>query len=378
MKYPKRTILNILRSIPRKRIIEVGAAAAILLAIGALVPFMSPYSQNSQTYFYENAPEDITSLYKATVQEASSESLKAIIHDGPTAGSSVTVAYDENSYGQPLKPGTSILLSSSPTSNSFGFYDRYRIPGLVVLLSAFVLVVLLVGRRKGLKSLIGLSASILVIGFVLVPLVVGGFDSFTASLISAILIALVTILVTQGLNRKAGVILLSIGIVLAFVAIGSVIIVSLIGLTGRIDELSYFINALDSSISLSGLVTGGIIIATLGALDDIVTTQTATVEELLRTDKTLSNGDLFSKASRVGAEHISSLVNTLALVYVGAVLPIIVGNILSNNDVFSLLNSEFVATEVVRTVLISIGLVLAVPISTLLATVLLGNYHRKK
>lgn len=151
---------------------------------------------------------------------------------------------------------------------------------------------------------------------------------------------------------------------------------TLIAINGNSNEAVYFISVENANINLAGLVTGGIIIATLGALDDIVTTQVAVVDELLKTDTSLTKTELFKRSSRVGAEHIASLVNTLALVYVGIALPIIVSQALGGASMLLLLNSELVSTERVRTLIISTALVLAVPMSTFVATVALSGQLR--
>ena len=358
--------------IANKRLLELVVAATVLVLVGLATSLVTPYSPPTDTYFYDGDSQSSTT-YRATVESIQQDTLRATLHDGPLNGGVVTAAYDARSE---LSPGDSILLGTSSIDGSLLYLDRYRIPGLVVLAVLFIFVVLLVGRRKGMRSLASLFGSVLVIAFILIPLVLAGFDVFWASTISAALIALLTVFVSQGINRRAGVILLSIAIVLSFVALFAALVVGALGLTGRVDEASYFIDALNTNISLSGLVTGGILIATLGALDDIVMTQAATVEELQRADRSLQGVELYRRAFRVGTEHIASLVNTLALVYVGAALPTIVILAMGTTDTFTLLNSEFIATEIVRTIAVSIGLVLAVPLSTALAVRFLGKKPR--
>lgn len=355
------------RLLKKKRIIEVAIATGILLFVMLVVSLITPYAPKSDLYFHEGASTNESILYRAKVEAVNDKELQATIQDGPRAGTSTSVSIEHYRNAQKFTPGSIVILGESAADSTLVLIDKFRIPALILLVTVFALIVLLVGRRKGLKSLLGLAASILVITFILLPLVLSGFDAFYASILASVLIAVVTVIFAQGFTRRALIIFMSIMIILLFVAVTTSLIVSALGLTGQIDDASYFISTINSGISLSGLVTGGIVIATLGAVDDIVTTQTATVDELMETDKKLGTADVFSKASRVGVEHISSLVNTLVLVYVGAALPLIVVNILSKTDTFYFFNSEFIATEVVRTIIVSIGLVLAVPLSTLLA-----------
>lgn len=369
MRSLKRYFYTLRRTVSRRWLVEVGVAAVVLLMVGLLVSVVFPYAPPKDSFYYGDTTNS-TTLYRAMVDEVSDRTLDATLSDGIYRGVKVSVEYDAEK-STPLTPGTTILLSSSASQDSLVYFDRYRLPALVILLALFVAVVLLIGRRKGLRSLVGLFASILIIMFVLLPLVLQGVDAFWASILSVSVIALVTVIITQGFTRRAGVMLASIGGALLFIALGSLAAASAVGITGGLDELSYVITALNAEISLVGLVTGGILIAALGALDDIVTTQTATVVELRKADGSLSDGELFKIASRVGAEHIASIVNTLALVYVGAALPLLVVNAMGSPDSLYLLNSEFVAIEVVRILIISIGLVLAVPLTTVLAMKLL-------
>lgn len=374
----KPSLSRFLRSIPKKVYKEVSIAVGIFIAAGLLVTLISPYSPAKNAVFYDDNGQSGISLYRATVKDVSSTLLTVTMNDGASKGQTISMEYALQGTGRSVAPGDVILVGNSEIGTGIFFVDRFRIPALIMLSVVFALVVLLIGRRKGLRSLIGLFASILVILFILVPLVIKGFDAFYVSVLSALLIALLTTVVSQGFTRRAAIMLISMGIILLFAAICSALIVNAMGLSGLVDEVSYHISLTNSAISLSGLVSGGILIATLGALDDIVATQVATVDELMKTDAKMSRKELFVRASRVGSEHIASLVNTLALVYVGAALPIIVSNALGSMDLLLLFNNEFAATEIVRTMIISIALVLAVPISTLIAVRMFKKARRKK
>jgi uncharacterized membrane protein len=361
-------MLGFFTQLPRRRYIEAVAAVFAVVVVGILAAFISPYSPQREASFFESDRAEQSSVYRATVETVNEDTVTVRLGDGPTKGSVVAVPYTQlEADTSQLRPGNAILLSSSVSSDTLYVLDRFRIPALLILAALFGVIVLLVGRRKGLRSLVGLTASILVVLFFLVPMVINGANAFAVSIVSALLIAGLTTVVSQGFTRKAVVLFGCMAAILLLVACAAGFAVYFIGLTGRLDEVSYYLSSANAAINLGDLVSGGIIIAALGALDDIVTTQVATVEELRKSADKASNRVVFARASRVGAEHIASLVNTLALVYVGAALPVIVGSAMSSESALLLFNSEFAATEITRTLIISAGLVLAVPLSTLLA-----------
>jgi uncharacterized membrane protein len=370
-------LLANIRRIPKKFIREVLLAAAALIIVGLIVSLISPYTPNRQYAFYTTDSSESSTYYRAMVVSQSALEVSVRLQDGPSKGLTIQIPVANQNKVENVKVGSSVLVTNSPSTNALVLFDLYRIPLLIMVITLFVIIILLVGRRRGAMSLAGLGASIVVIGWVIVPLVVAGYNSLLVSVSGAFLIAIVSILIAHGINRRSLISLLCILVVLMFVAIGSLIAVSLLGLTGLIDETGYLIEASHPNIDLSGILIGGIVIAALGALDDIVTTQVATVSELKKANPSLSVGQLYTRALAVGSEHIAALVNTLALVYVGAALPLIVTYAISTPELVQLFNSEFVATEIVRTVIVSIGLVLSVPISTYIASLLLHKYFKE-
>jgi uncharacterized membrane protein len=121
------------------------------------------------------------------------------------------------------------------------------------------------------------------------------------------------------------------------------------------------------TINLIGLLIGGIVIGVLGVLDDIAITQVAIVRELLASNERMRKREVFVRAMRVGREHVGAVVNTLALAYVGVSLPLLLLMYLGQSGPSAIYNMEVVAVEIVRIVVGSIGIILAVPIVTALA-----------
>jgi len=138
-------------------------------------------------------------------------------------------------------------------------------------------------------------------------------------------------------------------------------------LTGLSDEDALFLVAGDASVDLQGLLLAGIIIGTVGVLDDVTVTQAAAVAEIHAADPTMSSTRLYRSALRVGRDHIGSTTNTLVFAYAGASLPLLLLFTQVQLDVSVALTSEIVAIEVVRSLVGGIGLVTSVPITTALA-----------
>jgi uncharacterized membrane protein len=281
--------------------------------------------------------------------------------------------------GKPLEAGQKILIYKTSASGEEQFYvaDTYRIPSLLTMLIAFFVLAIALSRWKGLASILGLGISILVIVKFIVPQIIDGKDPLLISLAGALIIAFVSIYLAHGLNRRTTVALVSTLITLGLAAGMAILFVRTGHLFGMGSEEAFYVQQLGilADLNLQGLLLGGIILGALGVLDDITTAQTATVYELKRANPSLSVTELFKRGLIVGREHINSLVNTLFLAYAGASLPLFlfftVGG--STQPIWVTLNSEFIAEEVVRTLVGSMALMLAVPITTFLAAYYFGN-----
>ena len=276
------------------------------------------------------------------------------------------------------KEGDKVLVVASFNDQGEVTYyvtDYIRDNSLILIFVIFVFVLLLVGRFKGLRAVLSLVLSFLVIVKYIIPQILSGADPIIVTIIGSLAILLVVVYLTEGVNKKSHIASLSIFVSLVLTIILSVIFVSLAKLSGLgSEEISFLINLDGDNIDFKGLLLAGIIIGTLGVLDDVVISQIATVEQLYETDKQQSQRTVYKKAYTVGVSHISSMANTLFLAYAGASLPLLV-LFVSGESAFAafgdVLNNEAIATEVVRTLAGSIGLVLTVPISTFLAVIFL-------
>lgn len=268
----------------------------------------------------------------------------------------------------PYATGEQVVMTQQP-DNSWVVSDYVRRPALLQLGLLFVILVVAIGRWWGVRSLISLALSFGVIfGFIL-PMIMRGLNPLTVTLIGAAMIIPGTFYLSHGWHAKTHAAVIGTLISLVFSGVLAVIFVAQAHITGFADESAGFLSIeTQDSINIHGLLLAGIIISLLGTLDDITVSQASIVQQLKEASPKISLRELISRAMRVGQDHISSLVNTLVLVYAGASLPLLLLFLDSQMTVAQLLNMEIIADEVVRTLVGSIGIVLAAPITTVIAT----------
>lgn len=251
---------------------------------------------------------------------------------------------------------------------------RDRTIPLALLALLFVALVVLIGRGHGLRALLALGLSFVVILFYVLPRVAAGATPMTSALIGCGLSMPVSYYLSHGLNRKTSIALLGSLAGLLFTGLLTTGAVWLVGLTGYSGDEAGFVSALyGGSINLRGLLMAGMMIGILGVLDDISVAQAATVEQIHGANPSLNRWELFRRGMSVGQDHISSMVNTLMLVYAGTSLALLL--LLTNQDLplGYVLSQELVAEELVRMLVTSTGLVLTVPVTTGLAAALLAG-----
>ncbi len=272
------------------------------------------------------------------------------------------------------KVGDEVLVVASfddKGNPTFFVTDYVRQNALKWLALVFVAVLLLVGRLKGLRSLLALCLTFLIIVKYIIPRILEGQDPIIITLIGSFAVLLAIIYITEGFNKRSHIAVVSILISLILTITISWIFVEAAKLTGVFnEETGFLINLGGQLINFKGLLLAAIIIGTLGVLDDVIISQVATVEELYKADSRQTRRQLFTRAYRVGVSHISSMTNTLFLAYAGAALPLLI-LFVSGQSAFTsfsqALNNEAIATEIVRTLAGSLGLILSVPLSTFVA-----------
>lgn len=312
-----------------------------------------------------------------------SQALDVKILEGPKSGEIVKINVGgpiKTSEQKRLKAGDQVIVLELTAGKnvSYSIWDRYRLDLILFALIGFFVLVVIASGAKGFGSILGLIVSVLVLIKFIVPQILAGRDPVLVSIAGAIAIMITTIFLAHGFSKKTTVAVVSTAISLILTGAFALIFVKLTHLSGLGDEAAYSLQLGPQAINLQGLLLGGIIIGALGVLDDVTTTQSAAVFEIKKTDPRLSFSRLFTKAYSVGREHISSLVNTLVLAYAGASLGLFVVFVLNPGNIpfWAILNSETIIEEVVRTLAGSIGLILAVPITTLIASYIATRHYR--
>lgn len=302
-----------------------------------------------------------------TDADALVQTIRVEIFDGTRAGDIVEFENDLI----PLSVGEDIFINRQVTINGdeiFLLKDVDRRAELLALGIMFAAILVWFAGRQGVRALLSLGVSIGAIIFILVPLLLAGYNPALVSLgVSGLILALV-LFGTHGF--KPHTILAYGGTMLAVLltCLSAWYWVSALRLTGFSSDASVYLNfATEGRLDFAGLFLGAIIIGILGVLDDVSITQASVVQELKAANGTLRFTELYRRAIKVGRDHVGSLVNTLALAYVGVSLPLVLFLAGSEAPVTHILNQEVVAAELARILIGSLGLVLAVPFTTLLA-----------
>lgn len=255
--------------------------------------------------------------------------------------------------------------------STYAIYDYYRLNQLLLTIIIFFIAVVIIAGIKGIGSILGMIVSIsIIVGYIL-PNIIKGQDPLTITLIGSVGILTITTYLAHGISKKTTIALVSTLFSLFLTAAFAIIAINFNKITGLGNEDAFSLQIGPTSIiNIKGLFLSGIIIASLGALNDITTTQAATIFELKEANPKLKFLNLFEKGLTVGKEHIASLVNTLILAYVGSAFAVFIFLILNPAHLpyWVILNNEIVSDELIKIIAGSMGLLLSVPIVTLLAS----------
>lgn len=331
--------------------------------------------------FFVHAQEDIVKVRIVDVISTEQEQLEGFDFD-------ITVQSIEVLFLEGERAGTRAIFSQDKfevregevvfvrevVEGQFQILEKDRTPMIFYILALFALVVFALNGKQGIRSMLGLALSFVVIIFVMLPLVIRGINPLLVSVGVGAIILSVVLFLSHGFKRGSVIALL--GTLGAIVCAGllSLAVSYWMRLTGLGDDES--LNALVATggvVDFADLLLAGIIIGMLGVLDDIAITQVAVVSEIKRANPSLSVHEIFGRALRVGKEHVSALVNTLVLAYTGASFPLLILLYQSGIRFDMLISQEIVSAEIVRTLVGSIGLIIAVPLTTLLAAKYLSS-----
>ncbi len=270
-----------------------------------------------------------------------------------------------------LEPGNRIFVNrliAIDGEEYYTFKDIERRTQLAVLGVVLLVLVVVFAGWQGTRAILSLVFSIAAILVLLVPALLAGYDPALASFGIAAVILGVTLFVTHGIRPHVTIAYFGTMLAVGVTCLVAWLSVDWLGLTGFSADASVYLNfATGGQLDLAGLLLGSIIIGLLGVLDDVSITQASVVQELRRANNSLGWRALYERSVRVGRDHVGSLVNTLALAYVGAALPLVLLFAQSGAPLLDVLNQEVIAAELLRIVVGSMGLILAVPLTSLLA-----------
>ena len=304
------------------------------------------------------------------------EQLQVQFLEGNEKGKIIPVSYVADAkFGikQKIEKNATVIIDSKPVSGGQMFYvlyEPYRLNSFWWILGIFTLLIFIVIGKRGIGALVGLGVSLTIIIEYVLPQILNGQDPLTVCCSAAIVILFLTTYIAHGVSLKTTIALISTAISLVIAALLSLLCVKATYLLGFGDPNSYALQLSTTyQINPQGILLGGIIIGTLGALNDVTTTQVSTIFVLAKENPKQHLSHLFWKGMIIGREHIISMINTLVLAYAGSSLVIFLFFAFNpaNLPWWLLLNDQATMEEMIRAVVGSAGLILAVPITTLLA-----------
>lgn len=261
---------------------------------------------------------------------------------------------------------------SAPKDLQYSVTDVNRKFPMALLAGIFALAVVVVGRLRGVMALVALAISFMILNFFILPAILHGSNPLIVAVVGSSAIMLIALYMCHGLSARTSVAVLGTLMSLVLIGVLGSVFIGWAALTGNTDDNTGLIHGLYPSIDMSGLLLAGVIIGSLGVLDDVTVTQTSAVWELHEANPSMGWRGLYRAGIRIGRDHIASVVNTLVLAYAGAALPLLLLFSIAQSSVGAVANSELVAEEIVRTLVGSIGLVASVPVTTALAALVVS------
>ena len=303
------------------------------------------------------------------------------VDEGPDTGDTIEINLTIGSTSPTLEPGTAVLLQPLPDSaggQAYALADVDRSTPLLVLCVLFAAAVVLLAGWKGVSALVGLLASLGILAVFVLPALLQGGAPVPVAAVGAAAIAIVSMGLAHGFNVRTGVALIGTLVALFITTALGWIFTEALNFTGAATEDAAYLQAVaGGTLDLRGLLLAGLVIGALGVLDDVTVTQAAAVWEVYGADDDVSLKSLWTAGMRVGRDHVAAVVNTLVLAYVGASLPLFLLITLSDAPLVQSLNNEVIASEIVRSLVGGLGIIAAVPLTTMLAAALLVDTRRR-
>lgn len=355
-------------------------AAVVLIAVAVVIGLLvllprdtTPIELSAFDFLDEVVPATVTSVDNGACSYSPDEVCNAVVFGFTNADGEPETYLQEfpEETGQPtFESGDEVYLGvisfEGEDEVAYNYYDRNRGPLLIVVALIFAGAVIGLGRIRGLAALAGLGLSLVILLGFIVPAIIDGKNAVLVALVGGGAIVLVSLYLAHGYTPLTHVAAIGAFSALALTTALSWVVGSLAEFSGLVSEEAFYLLELPN-IDLSGLLLAGIVLGAIGALDDITVTQASAVWEVNQANPGLETPALFESGLRIGRDHIASTVNTLVLAYAGAAMPLLILYSLSALPLNIVASSEIVALEIIRTLVGSIGLVAAVPVTTWLA-----------
>ena len=367
-----------------RRVIVLLICICILIMLCAQAVFAQPAIEDStEEHFYRGR---VLAIYETEEEEHDyftivEQEVSVLLTSGPFKGEEITI-YNTYFAGDPvydflLEAGQEVIVVTIGEEGSFEqayVQDLARDRGVYYLIVIFILALLIVGRMKGVKTIITLAVTIALIFGALLPLLLKGYSPIWLAIITASIAITFTLLVIGGVNKKSLVAILGTvaGVIVAgLMAFWAGSLAKLTGFGSHEAQMLYF---LDHTIDFRGLLFAGIIIGSLGAITDIGMSVASAATEIRQACPEISFRELTGGAFNVGRDVMGTMANTLILAYVGAAIPMLLLVMGYEIDWLKVINMDIIATEFVRGIAGSIGLIAAVPVTAILSGYFLTNH----
>ncbi|HEX2360582.1 MAG TPA: YibE/F family protein [Jiangellaceae bacterium] len=292
------------------------------------------------------------------------------IDSGPDRGVEVVVPVPFGEGAPVFEVGDAVIVGAAedqPIESRYELIDLQRAWSLFALVVVFALAVVALSHWRGLAALASLGLSVVILIVFVLPALLDGQPPLAVAVVGASAIMIVTQYLSHGVSLRTSVALLGTLISLSLTGLLGLLFTTVGRFTGLAGDSERYLATLGESIDLRGLLLAGLVIGALGVLDDVTVTQTAAVWELADADPTASRRTLFSAGLRIGREHVSAAVNTLVLAYAGASLTLLMLFAVSGQGVLDTVTTELVAQEIVRALVGGLGIIAAVPVTTVVA-----------
>ncbi|MGW7494727.1 YibE/F family protein [Streptomyces luteogriseus] len=375
-------------------------AAAVLVGLAVLWPGGAPSHERTGVGFDRQTQDaTVTKVVEVSCKEAGASGVPPTGDTSTAEGSSAvqqekgtckraTIRVDSGDdkgrtfteivqpdQSRQLHEGQEVVVAyepSAPKDLQYSVTDINRRLPLGLLAGIFAIAVVVVGRLRGVMALVALAISFMVLNLFILPAILQGSNPLVVAVVGASAIMLIALYLCHGLSARTSVAVLGTLISLLLIGLLGSVFIDWAALSGNTDDNTGLIHGLYPTIDMSGLLLAGVIIGSLGVLDDVTVTQTSAVWELHEANPSMGWRGLYRAGIRIGRDHIASVVNTLVLAYAGAALPLLLLFSIAQSSVGTVANSELVAEEIVRTLVGSIGLVASVPVTTALAALVVA------